>query len=49
MRVRLGGAKPSHPVQIEQDGHFVAHRVDHVQGTKPVFNVAAGLRDSFGK
>ena len=35
--------------QIELYGYFVADRVDHVTGSKPVFNLAVGLKDSWGK
>lgn len=34
--------------QFERTGYFVADRVDHEQG-KPVFNLAVGLKDSWGK
>jgi glutaminyl-tRNA synthetase len=42
-------ALPSQNFQFERHGYFVADRVDHVQGSKPVFNLAVGLRDSWGK
>jgi glutaminyl-tRNA synthetase len=35
--------------QFERFGYFVADRVDHVAGLKPVFNRVAGLKDSWGK
>ena len=34
--------------QFERHGYFVADRVDHAVG-KPVFNLAVGLKDSWGK
>ena len=34
--------------QFERTGYFVADRVDH-SATHPVFNLAVGLRDSWGK
>ena len=34
--------------QFERNGYFVADRVDHELG-KPVFNLAVGLKDSWGK
>ena len=34
--------------QFERNGYFVADRVDHEPG-KPVFNLAVGLKDSWGK
>jgi len=34
--------------QFERHGYFVADRVDHAAG-KPVFNLAVGLKDSWGK
>ena len=42
---KVGGAG----FQFERHGYFVADRVDHVQGSKPVFNLAVGLKDSWGK
>lgn len=35
--------------QFERHGYVVADRVDHVRGTKPVFNLAVGLKDGWGK
>ena len=35
--------------QFERLGYFVADRVDHVAGSKLVFNRAVGLKDSWGK
>lgn len=34
--------------QFERNGYFVADRVDH-EPVKPVFNLAVGLKDSWGK
>jgi len=35
--------------QFERHGYFVSDRIDHVPGSKPVFNKATGLKDSWGK
>jgi len=45
----LANALPDQEFQFERQSYFVAERVDHVQGTKPVFNLAVGLKDSWGK
>jgi glutaminyl-tRNA synthetase len=45
----LANALPGQNFQFERHGYFVADLVDHVTGTKPVFNLAVGLRDSWGK
>ena len=45
----LAVAKADDKFQFERHGYFVADRVDHVQGSKPVFNLAVGLKDSWGK
>ncbi|MDD5029888.1 MAG: glutamine--tRNA ligase/YqeY domain fusion protein [Rhodoferax sp.] len=45
----LANARPGQNFQFERHGYFVADRIDHVQGSKPVFNLAVGLRDSWGK
>ena len=45
----LAAAKADDKFQFERHGYFVADRVDHVQGSKPVFNLAVGLKDSWGK
>ena len=44
----LLNAKPDDMFQFERHGYFCADRVDSVVG-KPVFNLAVGLKDSFGK
>jgi glutaminyl-tRNA synthetase len=44
----LASAKADDKFQFERHGYFVADRVDHAQG-KPVFNLAVGLKDSWGK
>jgi len=44
----LANAKPDDKFQFERHGYFVADRVDHKAG-KPVFNLAVGLKDSWGK
>jgi glutaminyl-tRNA synthetase len=45
----LANALPDQKFQFERIGYFVADRVDHVAGSKPVFNLAVGLKDSWGK
>jgi glutaminyl-tRNA synthetase len=45
----LANAQPGQQLQFERHGYFVADRIDHVQGSKPVFNLAVGLKDSWGK
>ncbi len=45
----LANALPDQKFQFERHGYFVADRVDHVTGGKPVFNLAVGLKDSWGK
>ena len=45
----LAAAKADEKLQFERHGYFVADWVDHVQSTKPVFNLAVGLKDSSGK
>ncbi len=45
----LANAKAGQQFQFERHGYFVADRVDHVEGVKPVFNLAVGLKDSWGK
>ncbi len=45
----LANALPDQKFQFERHGYFVADRVDHVQGSKPVFNLAVGLKESWGK
>ena len=44
----LAEAKADDKFQFERHGYFVADRLDHVAG-KPVFNLAVGLKDSWGK
>ena len=44
----LAHAQPDEKFQFERHGYFVADRVDHA-ASKPVFNFAVGLKDSFGK
>ena len=44
----LANAMPDDKFQFERHGYFVADRVDHQPG-KPVFNLAVGLKDSWGK
>ncbi len=45
----LAQAQPDQKFQFERFGYFVADRLDHVAGAKPVFNRVTGLRDSWGK
>lgn len=45
----LAAALPDQKVQFERFGVFVADRVEHVAGTKPVFNRVTGLKDSWRK
>ena len=44
----LAAAIADDKFQFERHGYFVADRVDHAAG-KPVFNLAVGLKDSWGK
>ena len=44
----LASAKADDTCQFERQGYFVADRVDHAAG-RPVFNLAVGLKDSWGK
>ena len=44
----LASSKPDDKFQFERHGYFVADRVDHGAG-KLVFNLAVGLKDSWGK
>lgn len=41
-------AKTDDKFQFERLGYFVADHVDH-SSAKPVFNLAMGLRDGWGK
>ncbi|MGQ3198228.1 MAG: hypothetical protein ACT6UH_26780, partial [Hydrogenophaga sp.] len=45
----LAAAKPDEKFQFERHGYFVADRVDHLAGVKPVFNRVAGLKDSWAR
>jgi glutaminyl-tRNA synthetase len=42
-------ALPDQKFQFERLGYFVADRLNHVAGSKLVFNRAVGLKDSWGK
>jgi glutaminyl-tRNA synthetase len=42
-------AAPDQKFQFERLGYFVADRLDHVTGSKLVFNRVTGLKDSWGK
>ena len=44
----LDNAKPDDKFQFERHGYFVPDRLDH-KAEKPVFNLAGGLKDSWGK
>ena len=44
----LANARPDDKFQFERHGYFVADRIDH-KAEKPVFNLAVGLKDSWGK
>ena len=44
----LAAVKADDKFQFERHGYFVADRVDHAVG-RPVFNLAVGLKDSWGK
>ena len=44
----LANAQADDKFQFERHGYFVADHVDHAPG-KPVFNLAVGLKDSWGK
>ncbi|MEY4363311.1 MAG: Glutamine--tRNA ligase, partial [Pseudomonadota bacterium] len=44
----LASAQPDQKFQFERHGYFVADRLDHTH-SKPVFNRAVGLKDSWGK
>ena len=44
----LAKARPDDKFQFERLGYFVADSVDHSEG-KPVFDLAVGLKDSWGK
>ena len=45
----IANALPGQNFQFERHGYFLADRVDHVTGSKPVFNLAVGLKDFWGK
>jgi glutaminyl-tRNA synthetase len=45
LKPSLAGTQAGQQFQFERHGYFVADRVDHVQGTKAVFNLAVGLKD----
>jgi glutaminyl-tRNA synthetase len=45
----LAAAQQDQKFQFERFGYFVADRLDHVPGIKPVFNRVTGLKDSWGK
>ncbi len=44
----LASARADDKFQFERHGYFVADRVDHL-AAKPVFNLAVGLKDGWGK
>ncbi len=45
----LAQAQPDQKFQFERHGYFVADRLDHITGSRPVFNRITGLKDSWGK
>ncbi len=45
----LAAAASGQQFQFERHGYFVADRVDYVTSSKPVFYLAVGLKDSWGK
>jgi glutaminyl-tRNA synthetase len=45
----LADAGPESHFQFERVGYFVADRIDHRPGVKPVFNRTVALKDSWGK
>ncbi len=45
----LAQATPGQNFQFERIGYFVADREDHISASRPVFNLAVGLKDSWGK
>lgn len=44
----LANAMLDQMYHFERHGYFVADRVDHARGAKPVFNPAMGQKDSWG-
>ena len=44
----VANVEPDTKFQFERNGYFVSDREDHT-AEKPVFNLAVGLRDSWGK
>ena len=44
----LAGARADDKFQFERHGYFVADRIDH-RADRPMFNLAVGLKDSWGK
>ena len=45
----LANAQAGQQFQFERHGYFVADGVDHVPVARPVFSLAVGLKDSWGK
>jgi glutaminyl-tRNA synthetase len=45
----LTNALADQKFQFDRHGYFVADRIDQMQSCKPVFNLAVGLKDSWGK
>jgi glutaminyl-tRNA synthetase len=45
----LAAAAPGQQFHFERHGCFVVDRLNHVAGSKPVFNLAVGLKDSWMK
>lgn len=49
LALSLSKGLPGQSFQFERHGNFVADRMDQVQGSKLVFNLTVGLKDSWGK
>ena len=45
----LANALPDQKFQFEWHGYVVADWVDHGTGFRPLFNLAVGLKDGWGK
>jgi glutaminyl-tRNA synthetase len=45
----LPQAQPDQKFHFERFGYFVADRLDHVAGSRPMFNRVTGLKDSWEK
>jgi len=45
----LTASQPERKFPIERCGYFVADRVDHLAGVRPVFNWVVRLKDSWAR